>query len=454
MKKTTLLFLAVSSFLFSRSEVEIIGLRVYGNADEYNPPIIRKHEMISIDFEVTTVHPPNLQIVFKHASQGWIVDENLFVNEPSTVMTDYLAYSVAPNAVYRYTYSYRNSFPNSRNRVAFTYSGNYRFFIVDHDENDQVLAEGKFIVTEELVTTSMAIQNKYHTESNAPLNQVELITVTVNSPGEYIADDPNGIYHPDLRTVDIIQNWRILQPFRIDLDDRSGETFVEDFNKPAKKFWIRNVPAGNEYRRLDLSNATKYPNHQLAVLKDGPDLSRFQWPGKPDANGASKLRPFVGANSDYLEVELHLRLASPPAKKIYIAGGFNNWDVLPEYEMTLDTSTSLYIFRFWIRRGVYDYQYVLGDEDAEGRIVNQDWMTLEGNDWRTINRYTALVYYRDRRYGGFDRIVGFVRGRSPGGDNENIRSTQNPSPPEPFHLPGRPRPSPRPALPDGSKRYD
>ncbi|MBI2429717.1 MAG: DUF5103 domain-containing protein [Ignavibacteriales bacterium] len=360
MKKIPLLLLALSSILLSRSDVEILGLRVYGNGDEYRPPIIGRSEVISIDFDVTTTHPPNLQIIFKHASKDWVVDDNLFVNEPSKVMTDYLAYAAAPNAVYHYTYSYRNSFPNKRNRVEFVFSGNYKFYIIDHDENDQVLAEGKFIVTEEIVTTSMSIANKYYTESGSPLNQVNFITVNVGAPNEYNVNEPNSIYHSDIKTVDIIQNWRITLPYRIDLDDRSPETFVDDFMKPNKKFWIRNVPTANEYRRLNLSNATTYPNHKLATLIDGPDLSRFQWQGKPDANGASKLKPFVGANSDYIEVELRLRLA--------------------------------------------------------GRIINHDWLTLEGNDWRTVNRYTALIYYRDRRYGGFDRVVGVVRGRSPGGD--------------------------------------
>lgn len=420
MKKTVLLLLAISSILLSRSEVEILGLRVYGNGDEYRPPIIGRSEVITIDFDVATTHPPNLQIVFKHASKDWVVDENLFVNEPSKVMTDYLAYSAAPNAVYHYTYSYRNSFPNKRNRVEFSFSGNYKFYIVDHDANDQLLAEGKFIVTDDIVTASMSIANTYHPELPPLLNQVNFITVNVSAPNEYNVNDPNSVYHYDIKTVDIIQNWRITQPFRIDLDDRNSETFIDDFMKPSKKFWIRNIPTANEHRRLDLSNTTTYPNHKLAVSIEGPDLSRFQWQGKPDANGASKLKPFIGANSDYLEAELRLRLAEHPAKKIYVVGAFNNWEVLPEYEMILDTTTGLYTFRFWIRRGVYDYQYVLGDENGDGSIINQDWLTLEGNDWRTINRYTALVYYRDRRYGGFDRVVGVVRGRSPGGDEGKV----------------------------------
>jgi hypothetical protein len=73
-----------------------------------------------------------------------------------------------------------------------------------------------------------------------------------------------------------------------------------------------------------------------------------------------------------------------------------------EYEDDLQR----YVFSTSLRRGAYDYQYVVGDGD---------WISLEGNDWRTVNLYTALVYYRDDRFGGFDRILGFVQRLGPGG---------------------------------------
>jgi hypothetical protein len=32
-------------------------------------------------------------------------------------------------------------------------------------------------------------------------------------------------------------------------------------------------------------------------------------------------------------------------------------------------------------------------------------MALEGNDWRTVSVYTAMLYYHDTQYGGYDRII-------------------------------------------------
>jgi hypothetical protein len=424
MKKLLLILLFGSSFLFSKSDVEIFGLRIYGVDDEYRPPVILKSEFVTIEFDVTSSLPPNLQMILKHASKDWVIDENQFVNDPMNIRTDYLYYTTAPNGVHNYTYHYKNSFPNSRNRIAFEYSGNYIYRIIDRDANDEIVGEGKFIVADDFVPTSMTIANKFLPGEVAPYNQTNYITVNVSAPAEYDVNNPKSVYHPDITTVDIIQNWKIAMPYRIDVNDKNPDTFVENFMMPEKQFWIRSVPTGNEYRRLDLSNVTMYPNNQLAVISGGPDLSRFQWPGKPDANGASKLKPFVGANSDYIEVELSLRLAAAPSKKIFITGGFTNWEVYPSYELHPDTATGLYVIRYWVRRGVYDYQYVLGDVQ-DGEVINQDWIALEGNDWRTTNRYIALVYYKDQRFGGFDRIVGMIEGRSPGKNEGDSLSFQS-----------------------------
>lgn len=421
----------------SLSQIEILGLRAYANNDEYRLPIITRSEQITVEFDVKTSLPPNLNIIFKHASQNWTVDENYFINEPAKTVAINLSYANAPNGVNHYTYRYVNSFPNNKNFVEFSYSGNYIFFIVDHNNSDKVLASGKFILAEEIVTTSMTIENKYHPNYDSPYNQMNNVTVLVSAPNEYTAADMNSIYHQDITRVDLIKNWNLEQPEVIDVNDTNPETFVEKFTMPNKIFWKRDVPSGNEYRRLDLSSTALYPNSKLVVLRDQPDVSRFQWQSKPDVNGASKLKAFTGANSDYLEVEMRLRLQNILQQKIFMVGGFTQWKVLPEFELKQNLENGLFVVRSWLRRGVYDYQYVLGDLDANGNVTNQDWVSLEGNDWRTINRFTALVYYRDRRLGGFDRVIGFVRGRNPGTAESGRKiSETNPKPPKATRWPG------------------
>jgi len=414
-----LLICAVSVF----AEVEIFGLRAYGNGDEYRPPIITRNEVVTIEFDVATPLPPNLHIIFRHASRDWVADENVFVNDPSDIRAEALSYSAAPGGVYQFKYRFVNSFPNKLNRVVFRHSGNYLYTIVDHDAGDRVLANGSFIVAESSVPVTMSVENKYHPDFPSPLNQRNAVSVDVVLPSEYTAADMGGIYFPDVKTVDIIKNWEVHLPYRIDQEDDSPETFVENFTKPSKSFLRRDIPPGNEYRRLDLSSIAFYPNNRLVILRDNPDVSRFQWQGKPDANGASKVKAFTGANSDYLEVELRLRIPPVAGKRVFVVGGFTGWKVKPEYELKPDSASGLYVMRCWVRRGVYDYQYIFGTISEDGGVTEQDWISLEGNDWRTINRYTALVYYRDQRAGGFDRVIGFTRARNPGGRDPGKIST-------------------------------
>lgn len=417
MRRAVILLLAGCSLCAAQpSGYTILGLRAYAFDDEYLPPIVAEGEKIVIEFDVAAVHPPDLRIVFTHASKDWLADDNAFVNDISHNRSQSLQFTVAPTGVHHYSYHYKNSFPDDRGLVRFAYSGNYLFTIYDKDSADVPLAAGRFIVFERTVETWMRVENRYYTEQVVPYNQTHYVAVGVNVPTETGQHDERRIYHPNVKTVDIIRNWELYNPFRIDVDDRNADTFVEDFSRPNKKFTIRNIPPGNEYRRLDIGSPRVYPNEQSVRLKEGADLSRFQWQGKIDANGASKLRPFTGANSDYLDVEFRLELPSPDARDVFLVGAFNAWEPSTEFKMVLDSLRRTYTLHKWIRRGVYDYQYVVGSVDAStGTVVDQDWLVLEGNDWRTINRYTAVVYYRDDRFGGFYRIVGSAVAKSPGG---------------------------------------
>ncbi|NUN70490.1 MAG: DUF5103 domain-containing protein [Bacteroidetes bacterium] len=418
MLKSTVLLRLLSALLFldtaAAAQVEIFGLRTFAAGDEYRPPVIAAGEQVTIEFDVATNIPPNLHILFYHSTRDWKVEQNSFINDPGTIRAEMLLYAPAPAAVYQYRYRYRNSFPNTRNRVAFRYSGNYIYRIVDADAADAVLAEGRFIVTENIIPLVVTMENRYHSEYEPPFNQRIWTSVAVDLPAEFTAADRASVAHEDVDRVAVIRNWELDRPVFIDTKDDDPESFVENLLRPNRTFIRRDVPVGNEYRRMDLSSVAFYPNNQPAVLRDGPDVSRFRWQGKPDANGATKADAFTGTNSDYLEVELRLRLAEPPAQKVYVTGGFSGWKVLPEYEMKPDTVSGLYVLRFWVRRGVYDYQYVLGTPAPDGTVQQQDWFTLEGNDWRTINRYTVLVYYADRRLGGVDRVIGSLRVRNAG----------------------------------------
>jgi hypothetical protein len=155
-------------------------------------------------------------------------------------------------------------------------------------------------------------------------------------------------------------------------------------------------------------------------LAGGADHLRLYWRTGTDHDGEAILNSFTGLNSDYLEVLFRLdmldrdyRALTAGAREIFVAGEFNFWNPANEDKLHWDELERSYVVRKVLRRGIYDYQYVTGRWDPlSGSVVSQDWTATEGTDWRTTNVYTALVYYNDPRFGGFDRIVGIGRGRS------------------------------------------
>lgn len=425
---SVMLFVLFAGALSAQPRIQ--ALRVYANDDEYRPPVIDRGEQVTVEFDVAEEFPPNVRILFRHASMDWKVDENPFVNEVTKIRSEALYYTAAPAGVHQYRYRYKNTFPNTKNMVVFTFSGNYIISIIDAENGDRVLAEARCIVAETTVPVSLSLENRYHPDFTAPMNQRLQATVSMSLPQEFTAAEPLSIDPSTVRNVAIIKNWEFDRSYWIGQDDNDPETFVENLIQKDRKFIRRDLLPGNEYRRMDLSSPSFYPNGRVAVLREGPDVSRFQWPGKPDANGAAKLRPFVLSNSEYLETEVRLRLPEIPARTVSIVGPFSQWQVRPEFALRPDSVTGLLVGRMWLPRGVYDYQYVIGTSRPDGSVTEQDWTSLEGNDWRTINRYTALVYANDRRNGGVDRVIGWVRTRNAGTSRPTAtNAATNPEPP-------------------------
>jgi len=87
-----------------------------------------------------------------------------------------------------------------------------------------------------------------------------------------------------------------------------------------------------------------------------------------------------------------------PVEKICVVGDFNNWVVGDQWRLQYDHSIKKYKIIGSLRRGVYDYQYVQDDND---------WIVLEGNDWRTVNVYThcSIIMIRSKIWWCSSRIL-------------------------------------------------
>jgi len=412
-----ILLFVFANFLFADDKIEIKGLRVYSYEGEIYPPIIVRYDTlwngepntandyIVIEFDVKYKVVPDLGIRFYHCDRNWRRTENIFVQSFFHSRTLFLNYTTAEKGIKGYNFHFKNIYPDPDGVVQFPYSGNYIFEIYDKNADTIIYATGRFIVADKLTEVKASLNKVLIGEKADMRNYTNEIEVEVEIP-----DSLNWYY---ITTVDIYENWKIYYPYRIDFNDRRKYTYVSGFPSGSRIFKIWNIYPLNEYRQIDLRDEKIYPNGYPAVPLGGVDRVRKFWQGEPDMNGACRVVD-EGMYSEYLEVNFRLEIDEETMKKIrgdiYIVGCFNNWKPAQDDVLRYDPLRNYYFVKKWLKRGIYDYQYVVGYYDfRRDEVVVIDWIELEGNDWQTRNSYYIVVYYRDLKFGGFDRIIGFTK---------------------------------------------
>lgn len=406
MRRAMMLVLVVAQ-LVSAQEIlsdRIKGLRVYGSSRAGVPVADVRSQAVTVEFDVDATEPPDLKIRVLHCDRDWNVTLNGFINDDMRNRSKApLRYDRAPDGVRYYRFHYTVNIPGTVGIERFSYSGNYIVEILD-ERSTSVLARGRFFVVERILPLTVKISNRSLPSATNPYNQVSKVEVgfTIPRPEEIKGE---SFFPLLLKVTDIYRNRQLYNPWRIDADDRNPNTFVDGFGTPSLKFVVDNVTPGNSYRNIDLRDETVYPEGRMLKSARGADVSRFQMPPRSDNYGMSELT--TGSRyGDYVPFRFELASEEPQWEEVYVVGDFNAWKPSKQWLMTYDAATKRYICDVSVRRGVYEYQYVVGPND---------WIAVEGNDWRTSNVYSAFVYYRDNRLGGYDRIIGFTQRVGAGG---------------------------------------
>lgn len=383
---------------------DIRGLRVNGAGSDGFPMAGLNADTVTIEFDFVKSQPEDFRVKFYHCEKDWAITQNQFINDEMRNSTKFpIPFEHAPGGVEQYTYHYTLRVPGFPGVEKFPYSGNYLFEIWDKEQTT-LLAKGRFFVAERRIPFSLVIKNRYLPSVGMPFNQVNNIESNIAIPDD-ANNDPEGIIGNLVRTLDIYRNRELQTRCRIDVDDNNPNTFVDGFGTHSLDFIVDNILPGNEYRHLDLTNVDYYPPNELSRSRDGADVSRMFHQGPPDNDGRS-ITATETRYDDYVKYQFEFDRESDDLSPFYVVGDFNDWTPSDAWKLTYDEVSQRYILQADLRRGVYDYQYVCN---------GSDWHGVEGNDWRTVNQFTALLYYHDVRFGGFDRIVGFSQRLSPGG---------------------------------------
>ena len=405
MKRLTLVLLILAQFAGAQEILSdrIKGLRVYGAAEAGFPVADTRSRSITVEFDVAEQDAPDLHIRVLHCDRNWQITQNGFVNDPLQNKSKApLQYDPAPDGVRNYRYHYRVSIPGIVGIDRFSFSGNYVFEIMD-ERWSTVLARGRFFVAEQTLPLVMKVTNRSLPSTSNPYNQVNKVEIGFSIPRP---EDNSGemIFPLLIKVADVYRNRQLFNPWRIDPDDRNGNTYIDGFGTGTLKYIVDNVTPGNTYRRIDMRDVVQYPEDRLLKSSKGADVARFQMPPGSDSHGISVLST-GSRSSDYVPFRFELSSESQQWNEVYVVGDFNGWKVSPEWLMSYDGGTQRYYCDVVLRRGAYDYQYVVGPDD---------WIAIEGNDWRTANIYSGVVYYQETKLGGYDRIIGFIQHVSSG----------------------------------------
>lgn len=413
MKHLFIIFIFVTQLL-AQNLIEIKGLRTYSIKDETLPPIIvyndldkngvedTSNDFIIIEFDLKSTLKPNLQIIFQFCDKNWKPVDNLFLQNFGKDRFYNLQFSNAPNGVKSYNYTFRQVFPDERRQITFPFSGKYRFLITDFGNEKKVYGEGFFIVVYQKFPVKVSYFKEVIDDSLSDImefNKRDRIHVNVEIP------KPFDVFRQS--EIEIVQNQKFFFSNIINFNRKSRYEFGRYLSSNVKQYVKRDFYPNNEYRQIDLTDVKKYPNDRLLTSFTGIDLTRKFNYGGQDFNGGMKLYRKDDIYNEYLDYRFDLTLPFQNDGDVYLIGSFNNWKIAPEYKMV--RSGNYYSLIVNLKRGIYDYQYVIVKEtQISPKSININWVEIEGNSWNTKNIYYIFVYYNNPDYGGWDEIVAFA----------------------------------------------
>jgi hypothetical protein len=388
---------------FAKEDYIIKSLRVFQANDQTSFPISILGSKITIEFDLKCDDLPNWEIHFVFCDKNWQPYESGLLRDDIYNTERNLWFEKLPFQSDAIDYHYINSFPN--NNVKFPFSGKWMFFIQDAYNSDNIYAEGKFyVINNNIIDLKTTIsEERTHGKNVVPAVFGEIwdfkISVSV----------PDSLFVEKVNFVEIIENKKIEDPIIIEKTYDNEFNYYEIDSYNALSFIVKNIQPGSAYRQVDLMNKSKHQTPKTDAQFDGIEVSNKFNPSRNDNFGGSKIMNYKNTNSEYLDVKFQIRTPDDYYKNIFLVGSFTNWDIYPEYKLV--EKDGIFSTNVELKRGVYDYQYVVADIE-NNYLTNINWIELEGNSWATNREFYIFLFYKTDELGGYDKIIGYKKIRS------------------------------------------
>jgi len=382
-------------------QIQIKSLEVYSSDDHLALPVITPKNKLVIEFDVESELEPPLNIVFRFCDKGWTPTQNIFLLNQNRNSFFLFNFDRLPVTVEEADYHFKGSFPDKDGFIELPFSGKWKFYITDSQDTSLVYAEGRFFVVDNNVSLHPAL--KRDQLEGKTFWPVELAKV-FNIKTDFLL--PEDFIPSYVDRLEIIQNRNIYYPFVI---ERYANTLVRQFKWDADRkftYIARDIQAGKEYRKVDIRNFNFFADKNVKAQRDGLEFSRFFLNAGNDLNGNKIYMDFKDPYATYLDVTFSIRPPEEIKSDIFLVGAFNSFQLLPEYK--LNNNNGIFSITIPLKRGIYDYQYVVADE-SNSEIINADWLILEGNTWNNKKVYDIFLYYDEPNFGGYERIIGYAK---------------------------------------------
>ncbi|RMG69328.1 MAG: DUF5103 domain-containing protein [Bacteroidetes bacterium] len=296
---------------------------------------------------------------------------------------------------YTYRFPQENEF--------FKMSGNYLLKVYRGNNPDDLVLTRRFVV----VDRRIPISSKYLLGERIERERLTEFSFELTAPGLQIFNPAQDL---DVR---VLQNFRWDNAVRIPQPRFYGDNRYEYYIDFLKSF-----DSGNEFRR-HLIESTRLYSESVQDIEERPQFfDVFLYPDQPrarnvfqtrrDRNGSFGIRvlewqrPHIQADYVRNHFALEVDAPLPPDDKVFVFGRFSDWQLMPAYQMRYDSLRRRYEASFFLKQGIYDYQYVVRHGDDPW----PDPRPLEGPHTESENFYSILVYHRqpgDRS----DRLLGY-----------------------------------------------
>ncbi|MGH1336352.1 MAG: DUF5103 domain-containing protein [Aureispira sp.] len=293
---------------------------------------------------------------------------------------------------------YEITLPNTD--VKWTKSGNYLLKVYQDSEEEDLIITRRFMV----VDTKMKIVPQLRRSATPPnsMSHQELF-FKVQHVGVSIGNVQEQI------TPVVLQNGR----WDNAITDLTP-TYIQQEEIGFEQQMAVQFPGYKEFRPLDLRSFL-YATIQVERIeqyKEGFELWLFEDVSRRytshvfthDLNGKFFIESRDGRESklqgEYGIIHFSLKATTPYAGKVYLLGGFNDFQPHPSFVMRYNKECLCYKLPTTLKNGFYDYYYGVVPEGGNALDIQM----IEGSSYETENDYVFLVYYRS--YGGlYDQLV-------------------------------------------------